>query len=96
MSYLSSCAGRVRFLLGTPGMVALDLGASLKGLFQKIVQQLESIPKLQGDNVSAITCDLSVRALYFTHLILIEIELSKSPEFTLTVYLNLNLLKNRI
>ncbi|KAK4759691.1 hypothetical protein SAY87_022822 [Trapa incisa] len=59
LSYLSSCAGRIRFLLGTPGMVALDLGASLKGLFQKIVQQLESIPKLQGENVSAIMCDLS-------------------------------------
>ncbi|XP_031396400.1 protein NAP1 isoform X2 [Punica granatum] len=59
LSYLSSCAGRIRFLLGTPGMVALDLGPSLKGLFQKIVQQLESVPKLQGENISAITCDLS-------------------------------------
>lgn len=59
LSYLSSCAGRIRFLLGTPGMVALDLDASLKGLFQKIVQHLESIPKPQGENISAITCDLS-------------------------------------
>nr|GME09730.1 protein NAP1 [Ipomoea batatas] len=59
LSYLSSCAGRIRFLLGTPGMVALDLEATLKGLFQKIVQQLESIPKPQGENVYAITCDLS-------------------------------------
>ncbi|PHU25653.1 Protein NAP1 [Capsicum chinense] len=59
LSYLSSCAGRVRFLLGTPGMLALDLDATLKGLFQKIVQHLESIPKPQGDNISAITCDLS-------------------------------------
>ncbi|XP_051128944.1 protein NAP1 [Andrographis paniculata] len=59
LSYLSSCAGRIRFLLGTPGMVALDLDATLKGLFQRIVQHLENIPKPQGDNISAITCDLS-------------------------------------
>lgn len=51
-------------MLGTPGMVALDLDASLKGLFQKIVQQLENIPKPQGENISAITCDLSVRYLF--------------------------------
>ncbi|XP_074286130.1 protein NAP1 [Silene latifolia] len=59
LSYLSSCAGRIRFLLGTPGMVALDLDASLKGNFQKIVQHLEKIPKPQGENISAITCDLT-------------------------------------
>ncbi|GAA0157031.1 hypothetical protein LIER_14383 [Lithospermum erythrorhizon] len=59
LSYLSSCAGRIKFLLGTPGMVALDLDATLKGLFQKIVQHLENIPKPKGENVSAITCDLS-------------------------------------
>ncbi|KAJ4821990.1 histone chaperone [Turnera subulata] len=59
LSYLSSCAGRIRFLLGTPGMVALDLDAGLKGLFQQIVLHLENIPKPQGENVSAITCDLS-------------------------------------
>ncbi|KAF3450021.1 hypothetical protein FNV43_RR06100 [Rhamnella rubrinervis] len=59
LSYLSSCAGRIRFLLGTPGMVALDLDASLKGLFQQIVHHLENIPKPQGENISAITCDLS-------------------------------------
>ncbi|KAK4440346.1 protein NAP1 [Sesamum alatum] len=47
LSYLSSCAGRIRFLLGTPGMVALDLDATLKGLFQRIVQHLENIPKPQ-------------------------------------------------
>lgn len=59
LSYLSSCAGRIRFLLGTPGMVALDLDATLKGLFQKIVQHLENIPKPQGESISSITCDLS-------------------------------------
>ncbi|XP_043699376.1 protein NAP1-like isoform X2 [Telopea speciosissima] len=59
LSYLSSCAGRIRFLLGTPGMVALDLDATLKGLFQQIVHHLENIPKPQGENISAITCDLS-------------------------------------
>ncbi|KAL9241252.1 hypothetical protein vseg_015383 [Gypsophila vaccaria] len=59
LSYLSSCAGRIRFLLGTPGMVALDLDASLKGLFQKIVQHLEKLPKPQGENISSITCDLT-------------------------------------
>lgn len=59
LSFLSSCAGRIRFLLGTPGMVALDLDANLKGLFQKIVQHLENIPKPQGENISAITCNLS-------------------------------------
>ncbi|CAO2814561.1 unnamed protein product [Amaranthus hypochondriacus] len=59
LSYLSSCAGRIRFLLGTPGMVALDLDGSLKGLLHKILQHLEKIPKPQGENISAITCDLS-------------------------------------
>lgn len=63
LSYLSSCAGRIRFLLGTPGMVALDLDASLKGLFQKIVLHLEGIPKPHGENISAITCNLSVSYL---------------------------------
>ena len=61
LSYLSSSAGRIRYLMGTPGIVALDLDPTLKGLFQRIVQHLESIPKAQGENVSAITCDLSVR-----------------------------------
>ncbi|KZV28615.1 hypothetical protein F511_33826 [Dorcoceras hygrometricum] len=59
LSYLSSSAGRIRFLMGTPGMVALDLDATLKGLFHRIVQHLENIPKPQGENISAITCDLS-------------------------------------
>ncbi|KAK7362524.1 hypothetical protein VNO77_04640 [Canavalia gladiata] len=59
LSYLSSCAGRIRFLLGTPGMVALDIDASLKGLFLQIVHHLENLPKPQGENISAITCDLS-------------------------------------
>ncbi|XP_073011838.1 probable protein NAP1 [Typha latifolia] len=59
LSYLSSCAGRIRFLLGTPGMVALDLDATLKGLFQQVVHCLENIPKPQGESISAITCDLS-------------------------------------
>nr|CAQ17051.1 Nck-associated protein 1 [Lotus japonicus] len=59
LSYLSSCAGRIRFLLGTPGMVALDIDAFLKGLLQQIVHHLENLPKPQGENVSAITCDLS-------------------------------------
>ncbi|GKV03804.1 hypothetical protein SLEP1_g16050 [Rubroshorea leprosula] len=59
LSYLSSCAGRIRFLLGTPGMVALDPDATLKILFQQIVQHLDNIPKPQGENISAITCDLS-------------------------------------
>ncbi|RZC67779.1 hypothetical protein C5167_011465 [Papaver somniferum] len=59
LSYLSSSAGRIRFLLNTPGMVALDLDSTLKGLFQQIVQCLENIPRPQGENVSALTCDLS-------------------------------------
>ncbi|CAM8940684.1 unnamed protein product [Rhodiola kirilowii] len=59
LSYLSSCAGRIRFLLGTPGMVALDLDSTMKGYFQQIVQHLENVPKVQGENVSAIACDLS-------------------------------------
>lgn len=59
LSYLSSCAGRIRFLLGTPGMVALDLDVTLKRLLQKVVQHLESIPKPQGENISLAACDLS-------------------------------------
>ncbi|XP_058072082.1 protein NAP1 [Magnolia sinica] len=59
LSYLSSCAGRIRFLFGTPGMVALDLDATLEGLLKQILQCLENIPKPQGENVAAVTCDLS-------------------------------------
>ncbi|RCV30145.1 hypothetical protein SEVIR_6G069200v4 [Setaria viridis] len=59
LSYLSSCAGRIRFLLGTPGMVALDLDATLKGLFQQVLHCLENIPKPQGESVPAITSDLT-------------------------------------
>ncbi|KAF5729205.1 protein NAP1-like isoform X2 [Tripterygium wilfordii] len=59
LSYLSSCSGRIRFLLGTPGMVALDLDVALKGLFQRIVQHLQNIPEPQGGNISVVTCDLS-------------------------------------
>ncbi|GAB2241412.1 hypothetical protein Droror1_Dr00018187 [Drosera rotundifolia] len=60
LSYISSCSGRIRFLLGTPGMVALGLDISLKGLLQKIVHHLESIPKPQGENISSVRCDLSL------------------------------------
>lgn len=70
LSYLSSCAGRIRFLLASPGIVALDLGSSLKGLFHRMVLHLENIPKPQGENVSAITCDLSVRAASMRKFIL--------------------------
>uniref|UniRef100_A0A1D1YCP6 Protein NAP1 n=1 Tax=Anthurium amnicola TaxID=1678845 RepID=A0A1D1YCP6_9ARAE len=59
LSYLSSCAGRIRFLLGTPGMVALDLDTTLRGLFQQVVHCLENVPKPQGANISSLTCDLS-------------------------------------
>ncbi|XP_077244449.1 transcription activator isoform X2 [Tasmannia lanceolata] len=59
LSYLSYCAGRIRFLLGTPGMVALDIDTSLRVPFQQIIHCLENIPKPQGENISAITCDLS-------------------------------------
>lgn len=59
LSYLSSSAGRIRFLLGTPGMVALDLDSTLKGLFQQVVHCLENIPKPQGENISSVTCNLS-------------------------------------
>ncbi|EPS71603.1 hypothetical protein M569_03148, partial [Genlisea aurea] len=59
LSYLTSCASRIRVLLGTPGMVALDLDATLKGLLQKILQHLESLPKPLGENTSALTFDLS-------------------------------------
>lgn len=76
LSYLSSCAGRIRFLLGTPGMVALDLDASLKGLFQQIVQHLENIPKPQGENISAITCDLSVRYLCKSCSIFVRVDIT--------------------
>ncbi|GJN12494.1 hypothetical protein PR202_ga30776 [Eleusine coracana subsp. coracana] len=65
LSYLSSCAGRIRFLLGTPGMVALDLDATLKGLFQQVLHSLENIPKPQGESVPAITCDLTVASEVF-------------------------------
>ncbi|CAD6343994.1 unnamed protein product [Miscanthus lutarioriparius] len=57
LSYLSSSAGRIRFLLGTPGMVALDLDVTLKGLFQQVLHCLENIPKPQGESVPAITAD---------------------------------------
>lgn len=79
MSYLSSCAGRIRFLLGTPGMVALDIDAGLKGLLQQIVHHLENIPKPQGENVSAIACDLSVRKTSVHTILLISQTLETYP-----------------
>lgn len=36
------------------------MDAVLKGLFHRIVQHLENIPKPQGETISAISCDLSV------------------------------------
>ncbi|KAK1303703.1 putative protein NAP1 [Acorus calamus] len=72
LSYLSSCAGRIRFLLGTPGMVALDLDTNLRGLFQQIVHCLENIPKPQGENISSVTCDLSsFRELWLSVLMIV-------------------------
>ncbi|KAA3466104.1 protein NAP1 [Gossypium australe] len=59
MDHLCCLVRKIRFLLGTPGMVALDLDATLKTLFQQIINHLENIPKPQGENISAITCDLS-------------------------------------
>jgi NCK-associated protein 1 len=41
-------------------MVALDLDATLKGLFQQVLHCLENVPKPQGENVPAITCELTV------------------------------------
>lgn len=64
LSFLLSCAGRIRFLLGTPGMVALDLDSTLKGLFNQVVSYLENVPKPQGGNASTIACDLSVSNYY--------------------------------
>lgn len=46
-------------------MVALDLDNTLRGLFQQVVRCLENIPKPQGENISAVMCDLSVRCLLF-------------------------------
>ncbi|KAJ4785686.1 transcription activator [Rhynchospora pubera] len=59
LSYLLASAGRIRFLLGTPGMVALDLDATLKGLFQQVLHCLENVPKLHGENIPAVTYNLS-------------------------------------
>lgn len=56
-------------------MVALDLDSTLKGLFQKIVEHLENIPKPQGENISAITCDLSVSNIYKSELYIILVGL---------------------
>lgn len=80
LSYLSSCAGRIRFLLGTPGMIALDIDASLKGLFHQIAQHLESIPKPQGENISAITCDLTVRCMPCSVFVRVDINYKKPSE----------------
>lgn len=80
LSYLSSCAGRIRFLLGTPGMIALDMDPSLKGLFHQIAQHLENIPKPQGENISAITCDLSVRYLCMPCFVFVRVDINyKKP-----------------
>ncbi|KAJ3692681.1 hypothetical protein LUZ60_011776 [Juncus effusus] len=59
VSYLSGGASRIRFLLGSPGMVALDLDSSLRGLFQQVLHCLESVPKLHGENITAVNYDLS-------------------------------------
>ncbi|CAL9178150.1 unnamed protein product [Musa hybrid cultivar] len=71
LSYLSSSAGRIRFLLGTPGMVALDIDSTLKNLFQQVVHCLENIPKPQSETVSSITCDLSDLRKYWLSILMI-------------------------
>ncbi|XP_065025885.1 probable protein NAP1 isoform X2 [Musa acuminata AAA Group] len=71
LSYLSSSAGRIRFLLGTPGMVALDIDSTLKNLFQQVVHCLENIPKPQGETVSSITRDLSDLRKYWLSILMI-------------------------
>ncbi|KAM0900486.1 hypothetical protein ACQ4PT_020617 [Festuca glaucescens] len=48
-----------KYIAAIKGMVALDLDATLKGLFQQVLHCLENIPKTQGENVPAITCDLT-------------------------------------
>ncbi|KAJ0982859.1 hypothetical protein J5N97_011114 [Dioscorea zingiberensis] len=78
LSYLSSCAGRIRFLLGTPGMVALDLDNTLRGLFQQVVHCLETIPKSQGENISAVICDLSDLSVRYWLSILMIVTSSRS------------------
>lgn len=59
LAYLASVAERIRFLLGSPGMVALDIDAELRNLFQQVIGCLEKSPKLQGEHVSTATSDLS-------------------------------------
>eukprot|EP00252_Welwitschia_mirabilis_P021329 TRINITY_DN5452_c0_g1_i3.p1 TRINITY_DN5452_c0_g1~~TRINITY_DN5452_c0_g1_i3.p1 ORF type:complete len:1244 (-),score=247.08 TRINITY_DN5452_c0_g1_i3:983-4714(-) len=59
LAYLVSAAERIRFLLGSPGMVALDIDPELQNVFELIVGCLENLPKSQGDNISTPVVDLS-------------------------------------
>ncbi|KAJ0982970.1 hypothetical protein J5N97_011225 [Dioscorea zingiberensis] len=54
-----------------PGMVALDLDNTLRGLFQQVVHCLETIPKSQGENISAVICDLSDLRRYWLSILMI-------------------------
>lgn len=60
-------------------MVALDIDAGLKGLLQQIVHHLENIPKPQGENISAIACDLSVCKTSVNVILLISQTLEMYP-----------------
>lgn len=59
LAYLTAAAERMRFLLGSPGMVALDIDVELRGLLQQILSCLEKLPRPQGENVSTEMVDLS-------------------------------------
>lgn len=58
---LAAGAQRIRFLLGCPGMIALDIDAELRGLFVSVLENLERIPKLQSEKLVTTAVELSLR-----------------------------------
>ncbi|KAL2631653.1 hypothetical protein R1flu_016339 [Riccia fluitans] len=59
LGYLSAAAQRIRLLLGSPGMVALDIDAELRHLFLSALDSLEKLPKLQSEKIVTSVIDLS-------------------------------------
>ncbi|CAM6099238.1 unnamed protein product [Calypogeia fissa] len=59
LGYLAAAALRIRALLGSPGMVALDIDAELRHLFLSTLDSLEKLPKQQSEKMASSPVDLT-------------------------------------
>eukprot|EP00249_Psilotum_nudum_P015741 c25499_g1_i2 orf=223-4398(+) len=59
LGYLVGAAERIRSLLGSPDMVALDIDVELEKLFASVSGCLDNLPKFQNEKVATATISLS-------------------------------------